>query len=120
MRLKLLSVVLLVSVLSQGCVTIRDKITCSAAGKLLAGAICSHTLTSETFDLTFDELVDMLEAQPERPDPKNSGVVLPARGAAIIMSDEDFGEFKTELESACRMLGRRCSYATRQMLQRLK
>jgi hypothetical protein len=43
-------------------------------------------------------------------------VNLPARGAAIIMSDQDWGTMKTELQVACRELKSLCSYQTQQIL----
>jgi hypothetical protein len=84
-------------------VTIRDATTCSVAGQLSAGAICSHTLTSVTADLTLDQFIDFLEA-------KAAENGKPAKGAAICMPSADFAEMKTELETACRELGKRCSY----------
>lgn len=75
-------------------------------------------------------MVDFLEAQPARtcvPVPglpvcadKQEGAqaALPARGAAIVMSSDDWGAMKTELETACRQLGKQCSYAVRRALQR--
>src|SRR5437660_1361619 len=89
---------------------IKDARTCSVAGKLIAGGICSHTLTQETDNLTFDQFIDFLEAQGERPDPVNPKKTLPERGAAICMSSEHFGQMKTAMEEMCRQLGSRCSY----------
>lgn len=54
--------------------------------------------------------MDILLAQPERPDPDNPGQTLPAHGAAIFMSAADFTAFKTEHETMCRELGKSCTY----------
>lgn len=59
--------------------------------------------------MTLEEYIEFLEAQPETPEH-------PAKAAAVCMSAIDFGNMKTELETACRMLGNRCSYAVRRML----
>lgn len=104
---------------------------CAPAGKLSAGGICTHLISPEKTFISFNEILDMLEAQPERecvPVPGLSVCAdnqngtpqkIPARGAAIIMSAEDWGAMKTELEEACRKLGKRCSYEVRQMILRL-
>lgn len=110
--------------------TIQNANICSAAGKLSAGAICSRLTTSETNDLSFRELIDLLEAQSERTcvpvpgfpvcaDDQSIGVAvkLPARGASVIISSKDFEVFITELQTACRELGSKCSYETRQVLK---
>lgn len=110
MRKSLLAISL--SLIVSGCVTVRDIRTCTVAGDLSAGGICSHTLSSQTEDLNFDEFLDFLEAQPELPGKF-------AHGAAVCMSAADFNEMKTELEQACRELGKRCSLQTQQLLQSL-
>lgn len=97
--------------ISSACATVHDHRTCSVAGILSAGGICSHTLTSQTEDMTEDEFLDFLEAMPERPDPNHPGKTLPAHAAAIVMSADDWNEMKTELEQACRELGSHCNYA---------
>lgn len=146
MRLKLLCLSLFILALSS-CVTIKDAPICALAGRLSAmgGGICAHLRSPATNDLTFKELIDMLEAQPDReciplctvyklvsgkpvcvdflnicaenPLPDEVTVKLPARGAAIIMQDSDWNEFKTEAEIACRMLGRRCKYEFKELLR---
>lgn len=104
---KLLSLVLLS--LTSSCVTVRDGLVCAVAGKLEAGAICSHLLTPTTSQLTFEEFVAFLEAQAS-----------PPRGPAVCMPSEDWNAMKTELETACRELGSRCSLATQQALQKFQ
>lgn len=100
--------------------TIRDGKVCSVAGTLSAGAICAHTLTSETNDLSMDEFLDFLEAEPERPDPNNPSQTLPAHGAALCMSPADWNLMKTELEQACREMGTRCTLAVQKLIVQLK
>lgn len=108
MRATLLGLLLvfLLSLISS-CVTIRDATTCSVAGKLADGAICSHTLSSATSDMTLDEFMTFLEPASDH-------------GAAICMSLDDWGAMKTELETACKELADRCSYATQELLRKLK
>lgn len=109
--------------------TIQNANICAAAGKLSAGGVCSRLTTSDTNDLSFSEMIDMLEAQPERTcvsvpgfnicaddQSKGTPVTLPSRGAGILMSSADFGVLITELREACRRLGGNCSYATRQVI----
>jgi hypothetical protein len=105
------------------CVTIKEGTACAVAGKLSAGGICSHLISDKTGHLSFSEMIDFLEAQPERTcvpvpgmsvcaDDQSMGIAvkLSARGAALAMSADDWGTMKTELEVACRMLGKRCTY----------
>jgi hypothetical protein len=123
----------LLCLINNSCTIIKDARTCSVAGVLSAGGICSHMISPETNDLSFNEFLDFLSAQPERTcvpvigmnvcaDDQSQGVPvkLPARAAAIVMSSDDWGTKKTELEVACRELGSRCSYETLQFLKRLK
>lgn len=87
-----------------------------------------------TRELTFDELLDLLEAQVERDcvqighfDKDQKWVVdldgvcaedqsqgridhLDQRGAAIVMPAKDWNRKKTELETACRELGASCKF----------
>lgn len=99
-----------------GHVTVTNKEICSVAGRIQFGGICAETHTETTRDLTYIELMDMLEAQEDRPDPQDATRVLPAHGAAIIMTTADFGSFKTELEVACRLLKSKCSYEVQQAI----
>lgn len=117
---------------SSGCVTIQEGTTCAAQGHLSLGGICSHLISSDTFTLSFAEMVDFIDAQPDRTcvpvpgmkvcaDDQTTGtaVDLPARGGAIITSAEDWGTLKTELETACREMGKGCSYAVKQSISAL-
>lgn len=69
--------------------------------------------------MTMDQFLDFLESVPERPDPTNPGKTLPAHGAALCMSVEDWNIMKTELEEACRQMGSHCSFAIQETLRKL-
>ena len=74
----------------------------------------------------------MLHAQPKRtcvPVPgfnicadnqTGNAVELPERGAAIVMSSDDWGVMATELETACRLLKKVCSYQTMRAIIKMK
>lgn len=130
MKPKLLLASLPILILTS-CVSIKNANICAAAGKLSAGGICSRLTSKETNDLTFNELIDLLEAQSERTcvpvpgfpvcaDDQSNGVVtkLPARGASMIISSDDFEVLITELQQACRELGNKCSYETQKILEK--
>jgi hypothetical protein len=91
-----------------GTVTVPNTRACTVAGVISAGAMCAETITGIQSDLSFDEFLDFLEPQEERPDPAHPGQTLPARGGAVCQSASDWGAQKTALEQACRILGRRC------------
>lgn len=61
--------------------------------------------------MNLDEWVAFLEPQLEGKTPE--GVVIPARGAALCMSSEDYQKIKTALEQACYKLGHWCSKETK-------
>jgi hypothetical protein len=92
---------------------VQDGGTCTVAGQLQNGGLCSHLLTPATSVLSFTEFVAFLEPAAKTP-------TSPARGGAICMSSQDWGTMKTELETACRELGSKCSYATAQAIERIK
>lgn len=120
----------LILLTASSCVTIQNGNTCTVAGKLSAGGICSHITDSLTSDLSFNEMIDMIEAQPARKcvpvpgfnicaDDQTKGIPLdlPLRGGAIIMPASDATLLLTELQISCRMLGKRCSYQTKAILK---
>lgn len=116
------------------CMTVPNTTTCTAAGTMSAGLICAETLTDKTRELTFEEMIDMLEPQDARecvpleglsvcassPDPASASVKLPARGGAIVQSAEDWNKNKTALEEACRLLGGQCSYEVQKAIGRME
>jgi hypothetical protein len=132
---KLLWLILAVSLslLISGCVTIQDANTCAASGHITDGLLCSHLLTAQTEILSFNETLDFLDAQPYSrtcvpvpgfqvcADDQSHGalVTLPPRGAAVAMSSNDWGIMKTELETACRELGSRCSFKVQTAIKKM-
>ena len=125
-KLCLLSLSLIVSACGSGSIVIKDERPCAVAGRLADGGICTHTLSSETNNLSLNEMIDFLEPQPARhcvPVPgmticaddqsQGTAVDLPARGGAIAESSEDWKQRQVELEQACRLLGKKCKLDTR-------
>lgn len=100
-KLKLLCLIL--PILTVSCVSIKDVKTCSAKGSIASGAICTHSLTDEVEDLTFDEYLQFL-------------IATPTKASAMCHSLEDYTEIKTELEQACRELGSRCTKEIKEKL----
>ena len=91
-----------VLVLASCSITIPNTRVGATSGMMTAGADCAWTLSDETSELNLDEWIAFLEPQ------EGSGAV-PARGAAICQSAEDWNRQKTALEQACRKLGRWCT-----------
>lgn len=92
---------------------------CAVAGIWSAGLSCANTLSPATRDLDLAGMIEMLEPQPERPDPANPGQNLPARAGAIIQSAEDWNKMKTALEQGCKLLKRRCTYEMKEALRQM-
>lgn len=57
------------------------------------------------------EALDMLEARPD------GGADHPAHPPAVFESAKDYGEETVELESACRLLGDKCTYQVVQHIE---
>lgn len=74
-------------------VTLPDIEACAVAGIMAGGADCVKSISGGTRSLTLDELIAMLEPQLD-----------PPRGAAIIISAEDFTRLKVAIEQACAKL----------------
>lgn len=102
------------------CATIPNSIVCTPAGLVTLGGICGETQTSKTWDLTFEEFIYFLEAQAEHPDPNEPTHTVPAKGAAMCQSSEDYQKQKTALETACRLLGPRCSYEIKKQIKTMQ
>lgn len=68
---------------SCGSINIHDTKACSVAGMVSAGANCVTAITGVKSELSFDELIDLLE------------------GGAIIVPVNDFVNMKGDLEAAC-------------------
>lgn len=115
-----LSLILAATTLLASCaeVKIRETRFCSVAGVLIAGMDCGYDLSDKTDSMTFDEMVEFLEPQPERPDPKDPNKMLPARAGAMCQPADDWNHKKTVLEQACKMLGKRCSWQLKEMIRK--
>jgi hypothetical protein len=88
--------------------------------------------SDETFTISEHELLDLLDAQPKArtcvpkgdlpvcADDQSTGTpaAIPARGASIVMIDGQWNAFKTALEKACRLLGQRCTYEMKALLEK--
>lgn len=98
--------------------TIQDTTACTVNGVISRGATCASTVSSVQTQLTLAEVLDILEARPERPDPQHPGLVLPAHPSGVFESAEDYASDSSELQQACRDLGTRCSYAAKQAIER--
>lgn len=84
---------------SCGSVKLHDTRACAIAGVVEAGADCVTSLSGKKYQLTFDELIDLLQPNEER-------------GGAIIIPVEDFIELKNTIEIACKKL--RCKKETKE------
>ena len=111
---------LLAALLLSGCahITVPNTEVCSVAGLIDAGADCVQTIQNTRRSMDLAELIVFLEAQPEYVD--TDGVYHSARGAAFIMSADDFNKMKTALEQACEKLGNQCTYEMRMTYQNVK
>lgn len=138
-RLSLIAIILF-GLTASSCVTIQIKegTTCSTAGLLEDGDICSHLISPATDGLTFTETVDFLEAQEARTcavvpnttvcmsqdDPAWLSTLpttaLAARAGAISLSTDDFGTMKTELETLCRAQGKNCTFEAQMLIKSMQ
>lgn len=85
-----------------GCVTIPNTRECYVpGGKILAGMDCADSNTGAKSRLTYEETIAFIKA------------------GAVCRSSSDFNRQKTALEEACRILGMRCSYETRQIIEEM-
>lgn len=89
---------------SCGTIKIHDTKVCTVAGKLSAGANCTRAVSGQKAQITFEDLIDMLEPTEDH-------------GPAVIIPMNDFVDLKTELESACVYL--RCKKSDKKKLAKL-
>lgn len=73
------------------------------------GANCANTTTGEMKQIGLDEYIDFLKIQTE-----------PSRPGAVCMSFQDFDHLKTSIEVACRMLGKRCTYEQKKVIENIE
>ena len=102
------------------CATVQVPVieACTVNGRITNGALCGNSADDVVREITFGELVKMLEPQPEWVDPV-SGNKIPERGGAWITSNEDFTKVKTALDQACRLLKNRCTYEIKKTIETL-
>ena len=85
----------------------------------MAGMNCADTLTPNTREMTLEETIKFLE--PQEPILSESGeVIIPGRSGAICQSSEHYNEIKTDLEVACKKLGKRCTYEMKENIESFK
>ena len=99
---------LCLSLLVSGCETIQiyDSKFCSVNGVVSNGAICTHTLNEKEELMTMDQFLDFLSANAQKP-------------AALCLSAEDAGAMKDALETACRLLGKKCTYEVEKTIENI-
>lgn len=111
--LNLFSGALLLCLLSGCGITIPNTRVCAVSGLMTAGADCAWTLSDETEEMNLDQLIEFLE-------PRVATETLPARGAAICQSAEDWNKQKTALEQACKKMGRWCTFEVKAMAESMQ
>jgi hypothetical protein len=82
------------------------------------GAIETESNTGKQRRLTVAEWIDFLYAQPERPDPKNPGKMLPAKGPAVCVSSIDYQKNDTALAQLC--VKAKCTYEVENEINRIR
>ena len=105
----------------------------AAQGDLQNGGLVTHLTDLSSSTTSFAETLDFIQAQPDRKcvpvkglpicaDNQNAGIAvdLPARGAAIMMSDADFESISVELQTMCRIMGKNCTYQTQALIAGMK
>lgn len=119
---KLYRLLLIISLSGFACKTIVIQNTrpCSVAGLISNGGFCADTLNGGTASLTSQQMIDLIEARPEPYPDSETGIMQPAHGAAVIDSDDDYNTIMTEIEQACTILGKNCSYQLKQAIQSWK
>jgi len=88
MKNKLLWLFLTFSIVSCGTIKIHDTEVCTVAGVLSAGVNCTKVVSGDKRELTFEELIEMLEPSE-------------THGPAVIIPLRDFIKLKEQLEQAC-------------------
>ena len=78
-------------------VPVSDGEYCTVKGKLSYGMKCVRQLSGKKRQMTFDEVLDFLQADEE------SG-----KGAAVCQSSKDFAANKSSLEALCKVSNNMC------------
>lgn len=85
-------------------ITIKNRTPCAVNGVLSRGMTCANTVGAPNpSQHTMDEAIQMIEEIPA-----SDGVAY--RAPAVIESAKDYGEETDELNVACRLLGKSCTY----------
>lgn len=108
---------LFVAALLNSCATTIPDITVCAPVEGIAGvaALCRKTNSDRKWRLSIEEWFDFIYAQDERSDPKNPGKKLPAKGAALAVSSEDY--MRNDLAIAQLCVTGKCSYEQENQLK---
>lgn len=93
----LLSLLILATFNSCTIVRVHNIEVCTVAGILSEGMICAETLTGKTREMSFNESLDFLQADPQT-----------KKGGAVCQSSSDWNSLKTSLEQACKLLSGKC------------
>jgi hypothetical protein len=116
MKFSRLSALLFAAVLSSSCGTVIPNIEAVSPIEIKelpnVAASGQWTNTDQQRLLDHDEWFDFLYAQPERPDPKNPGKSLPAKGPAVCVSSEHWAKNETAIAQLC--IHGKCTYDQQQ------
>lgn len=117
---KIVWLALLGAALLHSCATtIPDLEACAGVSEFAGvGALCQRTNTDAKRRLTVPEWLEFLYAAPERPDPKNPGKMLPAKGPAVCMPSDDYRRNETAIAQLCAK--GQCSYEQKKALERMQ
>lgn len=103
------------ALLSSCTVKIPDNEVCSGTeGFAGVAALCRQTNSEGKRRLNLDQWLDFLYAREERPDPKNPGQKLPAKGPAICISSEDYRKNETAIAQLCVKVN--CNYEIKKQI----
>lgn len=93
---------------SCGTLIIKNRVACFINSEIYLGSTCVNTVgISQTTQLDMNQTLDMLEARKDHP-------------PAIYQSASDYNEETIELESGCLILGKRCSYELKNIIENRK
>jgi len=114
--LALLGAALLLSACST---TVPDIEACSGVeGFPGVAALCQSSNTDKRRRLTAAQWLDFLYTQAPRPDLKNPGKTLPAKGPAVCVSSDDWRKNETAIAELCAK--GHCTYEQKKALERMQ
>lgn len=94
-------------------VVIPNTTACSAAGRLRHGAVCAESLTSHTYDMSYEAFLAFLE-------PRQATGSRPSRAGAICQSALDYSAQKTALEQLCALAKKRCTKEAKEAIEAMR